>query len=254
MIRDLVGHHNVAGPTLAGLGTNFGLQPMIDKPVAIVSDARLSGRSDNATVVERLLSISGEDTLTIDRKYKTAWTGPLPSRLVIISNELPRLDDASGALASRFLVLQLKESFLGKEDHDLSVKIAEELPGILLWALDGLDRLRARGHFLQPSRANQVVRELAELSSPIQTFVNDHCVVGPICSVDVGELFDEWKWWCGENNVPPGTRQTFGRDLHAAVPNLGTSQERVDGRRRRRYRGIGLARDDTRSTRLWSEQ
>jgi putative DNA primase/helicase len=254
MIRDLLGHHNVAGPTLASLGTNFGLQPMIDKPVAIISDARLSGRTDNAVVVERLLSITGEDALTVDRKYKSAWTGPLPCRLVIISNELPRLDDVSGALASRFLVLQLTDSFLGREEHDLSAKLAKELPGILLWALDGLERLRERRYFVQPERASQVVRDLAELSSPIWSFIKERCVSDPLSSVGVGELFDEWKKWCWENNVPTGTKQTFGRDLHAADPSIETKQERVGDSRQRCYRGIGLSRDDTRYTQLWSEQ
>ena len=65
---------------------------------AIVSDARISGRSDAKVVVERLLSISGEDSLTIDRKYKEPWTGRLPTRFLVLTNELPKLTDSSGAL------------------------------------------------------------------------------------------------------------------------------------------------------------
>src|SRR5262249_51358701 len=42
--------------------------------------ARLGGRSDQAAITERLLSISGEDALTIDRKHIVAWTGRLPTR------------------------------------------------------------------------------------------------------------------------------------------------------------------------------
>ena len=120
LIRELLGEHNVAGPTLASLATNFGLQPLIDKPVAIIPDARLSSRNRDI-VVERLLSISGEDALTIDRKYKSAWTGPLPSRIVIITNELPQLDDTSGVLASRFVVLEMirRWSKLGGESWGL---------------------------------------------------------------------------------------------------------------------------------------
>jgi len=38
----------------------------VNKSLAIISDARLSGRTDQAIVTERLLSISGEDSLTID--------------------------------------------------------------------------------------------------------------------------------------------------------------------------------------------
>ena len=39
VLKALVGRGNYAGPTLASLGTNFGLSPLIGKPLAIVSDA-----------------------------------------------------------------------------------------------------------------------------------------------------------------------------------------------------------------------
>ena len=79
ILTSLVGRGNVAGPTLASLGTNFGLSPLIGKPLAIISDARL-GNAPSHTVVERLLSLTGEDTLTIDRKFREPWTGKLPTR------------------------------------------------------------------------------------------------------------------------------------------------------------------------------
>ena len=68
VLTGIVGKGNVAAPTLAGMATNFGLWSLIGKSVAIISDARLSGRADQVAVVERLLSISGEDAITIDRK------------------------------------------------------------------------------------------------------------------------------------------------------------------------------------------
>ena len=68
------------GPTLASLSTNFGLVPLIGKPLAFISDARL-GNIPSHTVVERLLSITGEDWLTIDRKYREPWTGKLPTTI-----------------------------------------------------------------------------------------------------------------------------------------------------------------------------
>src|SRR5690606_10081655 len=103
ILTELLGGSSVAAPTLSGLATNFGLQPLIGKSLAIIGDARLSGRTDQAIITERLLQISGEDALTIDRKHQSAWTGRLSVRFVIMSNELPRLTDASGALASRFI-------------------------------------------------------------------------------------------------------------------------------------------------------
>jgi putative DNA primase/helicase len=121
---------NVAGPTLASLGTNFGLQPLLGKSLAVVSDARL-GTANPGAVVERLLSISGEDALTVDVKYREPWTGKLGARFVVISNELPNLGDASGAVATRFLVLSLTQTWLGQEDPTLTDKLLGELPAVL---------------------------------------------------------------------------------------------------------------------------
>lgn len=77
MIAGLLGVHNCCAPTLSSLTTNFGLQPLVGKQLATVSDARLGTRTDNLVAVERLLSISGEDYITVDRKYQEPWTGKL---------------------------------------------------------------------------------------------------------------------------------------------------------------------------------
>ena len=90
VLTGLLGAHSVAGPTLASLSTHFGLSALIGKPLGLISDVRLSKRSDSNVVVERLLSVSGEDGLTIDRKYRKPWTGRLPTRFVVMTNESSR--------------------------------------------------------------------------------------------------------------------------------------------------------------------
>ena len=242
VLRGLVGKENVAGPTLAGLSTNFGLWPLLGKSVAIISDARLSGRTDGAIVVERLLSISGEDALTIDRKNLEPTTCKLDVRLTILSNELPRLSDSSGALAGRMILLRLRESFYGKEDHALSDKLLGELPGILLWAIKGWHRLRQRGRFVEPDSSRELAGELADLASPIAAFIRERCEVGPGHRVAVDDLYAEWKSWCEENGRrEPGLVATFGRDLMAAIPDIGRARPRDGDHRYRAYEGIGLA-------------
>ena len=47
ILSRLVGLANVAGPTLASFNSNFGLWPLIGKTLAVIDDARLSGRSDS---------------------------------------------------------------------------------------------------------------------------------------------------------------------------------------------------------------
>jgi putative DNA primase/helicase len=77
-LTQLIGGANTCSPTLNSIGSEFGLAPLIGKGLAVIADARFNGR-DASTVVERLLSISGEDAQTINRKYREAWTGRLAS-------------------------------------------------------------------------------------------------------------------------------------------------------------------------------
>jgi putative DNA primase/helicase len=242
VLTAMLGRHHVAGPTLAGLGTNFGLSPMIGKPVAIISDARLSSSDNTSIVTERLLSISGEDTLTVDRKYREPWTGQLPARIVILSNELPRLADSSGALASRFVMLIMTRSFYGRENPDLTAELCTELPAIFNWALDGLEHLRERGRFQQPAASEDAIRELEDLSSPMGAFVRDRCKVGPVHEVSCDSLYQAWRQWCQDHGRDrPGTTQTFGRDLRAVLPGIKVTRPRADGDERiRMYAGIAL--------------
>jgi putative DNA primase/helicase len=242
VLRRLVGEQNYAAPTLYDFSQPFGLQPLIDKRVAIIGDARLNGREDQDAIVERILSISGRDGMQVNRKNKTHWLGQLNIKFLILANLVPKLNDPSGALASRFIMLHMTQSFLGREDHGLFNRIiATELPGILNWSIEGLRRLTERGHFIQPAAAAEIVRQLDELSSGIRAFVRDRCEVAPGFSVAVDELFRAWQGWCGsQGRTKPGNKQSFGRDLKAAYPGIGVKQPREGGERFRQYEGIRL--------------
>jgi putative DNA primase/helicase len=250
IIRKLVGEPNYAGLTLSTLATQFGLADLISKPVAVIPDARLSDRMDQRVVVERLLSISGADPLPVDRKFRSVWNGALPTRIVILTNEMPRLRDTSGALAGRFIVLCFPKSFYGQEDLGLEGRIGRELPGILNWCLEGAQRLLERGHFKQPRSSAEALEELYTLSSPLRAFVDECCEVGAGLWVTFPQLYDFFKDWAGEAGWKPiPDRHTFGRDLRALIPALRVSQPRVGGRVRR-YIGItlkSLARNGTRA-------
>jgi putative DNA primase/helicase len=259
ILEALIGKNNCESPTLSDLGTQFGLQPLVGKMVAIIADARMSGRSDMAQITENLLSISGEDTRTINRKHKTSLTTRLTTRFVVLANGIPRLVDESGALANRFIILKLTQKFLGREDHGLTTRLYKELPGILLWAIEGWRRLKERGYFLQPASAQLDVDLMHDSSSPMGAFIREQCVVGPEHEVAIADLYNAYRNWClakGRDLKFLGDEHTFGRKLNEALPELGYppvkqgQHRQSDGKRPRHYKGIALARaavdlDDT---------
>lgn len=240
LLRALLGEGNVCAPPLSSLAeSRFGLAPLIGKSAAIIPDARLGSKADQATVAGLLLAASGQDTISIDRKGRDAIEARLRCRVIIVTNELPRIGDSSGALTGRFLIVETRRSFLGREDLGLEARLRAELPGVLRWALDGWRDLEANG-WAQPASAGQMLEELVRLGSPVQAFIDDRLVLDPAHETAIDVLYTEWRRWCDDNGrKEPGNKQTFARDLRAALPAVRVvrrgNQERV-----RMYAGLGV--------------
>lgn len=244
LLQALLGKANTAAPTLGSLAQPFGLASLIGKLLAVVSDVRLSGRVDIAAVVENLLRVSGEDAVTVQRKYLSDLTVTLPTRIMLVTNEIPWFADSSGAIASRFLVLKTTRSFFDQEDVGLTAALIEELPSIFLWALEGLERLRENGRFIQPESGFETLEQMGMLASPVKAFLDGECSLDdPMAEILVADLFDAWSAWSTRNGYKHASNaQAFGRDLRAALPSVRVVQHRVTGSPPARfYTGIALA-------------
>jgi putative DNA primase/helicase len=185
------------------------------------------------------LSISGEDTLTINRKYRAQVDTKMSTRMHLMSNEMPRLTDASGAIIGRFIVLILTRSWLGREDTELERRLCAELPGILNFALAGLTRLnKNEGRFTEVPSAKEVIVTMRDLASPVAAFVRERCELKPGAEIDTDEIYTEYKKWCDEAEYPKSSKHIFGRDLRAACPNVRKSRPREGKTRAHVYSGI----------------
>ena len=234
LARLMGGYTNTDWPTLASLKENFGLQSLIGKPLAIFGDVRLDQYMEQRSViVERLLTISGGDSITIPRKHIPAWVGALPTRFMLISNEIPWLPDASTAFASRIIAIRTTQSFLGREDIELESRLVRELPGIFNWAIAGWKRLRERGHLIQPASGLATALALREQSSKISTFVAEVLEVDPqLDAIPEGTstyrepqeyVRHAWEIWCLVNgHTKSGSKSTISitHDLDAVLPKV----------------------------------
>lgn len=239
VLTSLIGKPNVAAPSISELGKDFGLEPLIGKQLAAITDMRLGKKSDLGEIATNLLRISGEDDVSANRKGTTYWTGRLAVRFLILGNELPKFEENSPALARRFVPLMLTESFFGREDRGLIDRLLPELPGILNWAIEGWKRLQERGHFALPSASREAVDAIQERSSPIAAFLAEMCDLGPGLSVEKEALYAAWLRWNernGERN--PGGKGKLTQLLDTAEgikPGKPGTGERVPS-----YMGVGL--------------
>lgn len=254
----LIGPDNSTGYSLERLATEFGPSALVNKAVALVGEVELSANPQRAKIVEVLKSIIGEDSISINTKYESKFPSlRLPTRFVIASNSVPRLLDASGALAHRFLFVPFEMSFVGREDIHLEEKLLAELPGIANWALAGLKRLReAGGRFTLGNGHRKLASQYAADTSPIMAWVRSEmvvhrradpgdlppeCLTGQNVSIAKSDAYERYVLWCEGHDIEPTRPAWFGRDLKTLIPKLQEGRDtKSDGSRPMIYRGIGV--------------
>lgn len=224
LLEKIVGSALYSSSSLDQIAGEFGMEPLIGKRVCVCPDERFSG---NPKIVGKLLSLSGGDVLGVNRKSKTIVNVRPKIRLMVGSNAMPHVRDDSGAIASRFLILEFKKSFVGCEDKDLDAKLHKELGGIVRWALQGLRDLNEAGKFVEPRSSRMSRSELVSSSSPLSDFVRElYEFTGDECDqIRMQDLFKDYRRWAeGRIGRPIEDLSIFARNLRSAFPDLETAR------------------------------
>lgn len=252
VLKATIGAENCAATKIGSLAGNFPLEHLVNKRLSIIGDARLSGRIDPTEVTETLLGISGDDPQDVERKHKSTLTSvQLPVRFMLLSNQVPKLRDASAAIATRCIFLKLTKSNDGNEDRHLADRLLAELPGILNWAIVGWYRVNRDRSIDQPDSGNDVLDAFKSSVSPISDFVNEKCIVGADLeklkltnrSIPQTDIFVPWQEWCRSEGCEPGSKAKFANELTAAFPTVASCRPKQDNTaasRERCFRGIAL--------------
>jgi len=241
VMTQLVGLANTAAVSARSLAkSEFVLSSLRGKTLATLSDMRL-GPDIKEDLIERLLSISGEDMLGINRKHKSVLHEKLDTRIVIATNEIPNLPDAGGALCRRYKVIKFATP-VARESMDarLGDVLTEELPAIFNWALEGL-RAAWRDGLRNGPLASAELSVIHEVGSPLSAFVADCLTVEAGAMATRADIYRSYTIWAlGEGNKSPLSDRVFGRRLRDTLPSLGDSRPRVDGVCVRHYTGVKL--------------
>jgi len=105
----------------------------------------------------------------------------------------------------------------------------DELSGIFVWALEGLKRLRERGHFYIPRTVETEINEYRKENNSVIQFVQEHCCLekGARCPKDF--LYSSYYSSCRSGGAYPLSKYNFGKYLKKAYPQI---EEARDARER----------------------
>jgi putative DNA primase/helicase len=119
--------NSYAAVPLQEFSKEFGMQPLVGKRVNILSDLPL----DSIDETGQIKAITGEDSVTINRKFKEQITTKLECKIIGSGNRLPKVKDDSYAFWRRILIIRLYKTFEGEsKDSKLKEKLLNDHEGL----------------------------------------------------------------------------------------------------------------------------
>jgi putative DNA primase/helicase len=133
--------------------------------------------------------------------------------------------------------VKFERVFRGTADEikDLDKQLADEYPGILNWALAGLEAWQESDGLREPQTVKQAVKEYMTDENCVARWLKERTVQGKNGEVPIKEAFSAYKQWSEETEEFCKTDQWFGRRM----AQLGYKSEPINGRRV--YCGFTLA-------------
>jgi putative DNA primase/helicase len=151
------------------------------------------------------------------------------ARLATSTNLFPEKIEATHGSIERYLFVHFRKQ-LSKEEIDplLGDKIIgnqEELEGIFLWILDGLDRLLQQKHFTVSEESEKLQAEFKEDADNVTLFLKENNYQPSISkNKTLQELFGDYSKFCDKNGLYAGNSKQFSRrikELKYSVVRLG---------------------------------
>ena len=124
-------------------------------------------------------------------------------------NDKPVIKDTSNAMWRRLKLIPFNQTFAEnpnpktgekKRDTELQSKLMKELPGILNWAIVGLERLRKNGKFTRSAAMEKAIADYKKESNPVAQWAGESIkkninAEGILQSV----LYQHYSAWCHQN-------------------------------------------------------
>lgn len=246
VLRAILGSENYSAVGLEQFNPSrtFPLTRMIAKLANIVEEI-----SEFDKVAEGVLKdLSAGGTMTVERKHKDAFEMKATARLTFATNVLPRFRDRSDGLWRRMMPIPFKVQIPPSEQDPRLAQTtfwesSGELPGVLNWAIQGLNRLYDQGHFTEPKAMRELLHEVKSEANPAATFLEENCSAQAGKSISASELFKRYSDWMLRQNSKPLNQTNFSKEVPRRFPSVTLTKNprrQADGSRSREWLGISL--------------
>jgi len=173
----MLGKDNVSHVSLREIQDNRFAKAQLYRKLANISGELEYTELKNTSILKQL---SGEDTITMDRKYKEPFTYRNYAKLIFLTNEINKSRDTTEAFYRRLYLIEFPKKFKQNPQllHRIDTLPEEEWEGLLVLALDNLRKLLVNGlHFTIDPEEEEIEKIYNKLASPLTQFIEENCVV-----------------------------------------------------------------------------
>jgi putative DNA primase/helicase len=193
----LLGPNNVSNYSLQSLTNESGYQRAKLNNKLLNYASEISPKMDS-TIFKQL--VSGEP-VEARLPHKDPFILEDYAKLVFNTNELPKDTEQTDAFFRRFLIIHFAVTITEAEcDPTLATKIiANELPGVFNWVLDGLKRLLLQKNFTYSEAIENMGKTYRMQSDSVQLFLTDEGYQkNPNAEYRLKLLYEEYKMYCND--------------------------------------------------------
>ena len=216
LMRQISGDGSYASIPLSDFGKDFMLEPLTRATAIIVDENDVGTYIDKAANLKAIIT---NDTIQINRKFKT----PIPYKfygfMVQCLNEMPRIKDKSDSFYRRQLFIPFTKCFTGKERKYIKNDYLHR-DEVLEYVLHKV--LNMNYYVLsEPAACKDALDAYKEFNDPIRQFIDEVISEATWDLLPFTFLYDLYKIWFKQNS-PNGSIQgknTFIQDLIQALGN-----------------------------------
>lgn len=178
ILKELIGLHNFTTVSLSDLDKAFSRVRLDDTLANIIEET--PNDKINAEIFKT--AVGGGHLLGAE-KYKDEYTFQCNARFIFACNELPKFSESSVGLQERLYFIPFNTYFeKDKRNGNILKELLEELPGVLNWALSGLDMLLEQRYIPDCDSSQKIFEQYQAEADSVYSWAND--------SIDINEKAD----------------------------------------------------------------
>jgi len=172
------------------------------------------------------------DPMKAEEKYQDPFRFEPTAKHLFAANQLPETEVDDEAFYRRILLVPFPETIPTDErDKHLDDKLQEELPGVLNWAIQGLQRLREQGGFTADRSPGHTADTWQKWGDSVSRFANDAVSEASDNAIPKSELYKAYLEYCRQESIPSDTQHSMTRGLKQE--GFEDGRQYVDGDRKR---------------------